>query len=127
MEVQEIERDLPSSARDTTRKAQIQGLEKSLSIKVSQLLDLVNDEAKKYVPKPMNTDTSRSQRRENLTDRAVLEGVSNLLAETIDPQIHGETLTNLLTGIYGKTLALNEGERELFNIYTDRLAKLNDL
>ena len=74
LEVQEIERDLPSSARDTMRKAQIQGLEKSLLVKVSQLLDHVNDEAQKYVPKPMNTDTSRSQRRENLTDRAVLEG-----------------------------------------------------
>lgn len=80
------------------------------------------------VPQPApSVNTERSQRRENLTDRAVLEGVSNLLAETIDPQIHGETLTNLLTGIYGKTLALHEGERELLNIYLDRLEKLNDL
>ena len=79
------------------------------------------------MPKPMNTDTSRSQRRENLTDRAVLEAVNDLYVETIGAEIRGETRMKLLTDIFGNTLTLTEGELALLEIYTDRLAKLNDL
>ena len=70
----------------------------------------------------------RFQRRENLTDRAVLERVDEIVGAVSDNGIvtgdtHGMEVDEV-AAFKGK---LTEGERDLLAIYTDRLAKLNDL
>lgn len=81
------------------------------------------------IPQPApSVNTERSQRRENLTDRSVLERVYEIVGAvsdsgTVTGDTHGLEVDEV-TAFKGK---LTEGERDLLNIYADRLAKLNDL
>ena len=79
-------------------------------------------------PMRQSVNPSRSQRRENLTDRAVLERVDEIVGAvsdrgTVTGDTHGLDVDEV-AAFKGK---LSEGERSLLNIYADRLAKLNDL
>ena len=71
---------------------------------------------------------SRFQRRENLTDRAVLERVDEIVGAVSDSgTVTGDTHGLEVDEVAAFKGKLTEGERDLLAIYADRLAKLNDL
>ena len=79
-------------------------------------------------PPDPSVNPSRSQRRENLTDRSVLERADEIVGAVSD----GGTVTGDTHGLDVDEVTafkdkLTEGERYLLNIYAERLAKLNDL
>ena len=92
-------------------------------------LNYSQDDARKYLfHYTERNDGTRYQRRENLTDRAVLERVDEIVGAvsdrgTVTGDTHGLEVDEV-AAFKGK---LTEGERDLLAIYTDRLAKLNDL
>lgn len=79
-------------------------------------------------PPDPSVNPSRSQRRENLTDRSVLERVDEIVdavsdSGTVTGNTHGLGVDEV-TSFKDK---LTAGEIYLLNIYAERLAKLNDL
>lgn len=72
-----------------------------------------------------NVNPTRSQRRENLTDREVLERAAKLFRETLGDSITGAERTSVLTEVYGQNFT--EAQLDLLNIFSERLAKLKDL
>lgn len=73
-------------------------------------------------------NSTRSQRRENLTDRAVLERVDEIAGAVSDSgTVTGNTHGLGVDEVTSFKDKLTAGERYLLNIYAERLAKLNDL
>jgi len=71
------------------------------------------------------SDLTRNQRRENITDRDVLERAAKLFGETLGDSVTGAERTSVLAEVYGQTFT--EAQLDLLNIYSERLAKLKDL